>query len=361
MWPDNRLRDLFCIDLPIIQAPMAGSSGPDMALAVSKAGGLGSLACATLDPGRLRDLLADVRDRTDRPLNVNFFAHASPKEDPDRDAAWLGRLSAYYAELGLDMPAALSAGPIQPFDAARCAVIEECAPSVVSFHFGLPDPALVARVKAAGCKILSSATTVTEARWLAANGCDAVIAQGYEAGGHRGMFLTDSLGSQMGTLSLVPQIADAVDVPVIAAGGIGDARGIVAAFALGASAVQIGTAYLFTEEATISPVYRQALDGAANGETTLCNLMSGRPTRVLANRMTRELGPMSADAPTFPKGFAAMGPLRAAAEDIGSRDFSAHYCGQSAALGRKTTAFALTRDLASGARRWFAPQGASRS
>jgi len=356
MWPDNRLRDLFSIDHPIIQPPMAGASGLDMALAVSAAGGFGSLACATLDAEGLQNLLAAAQDSTNRPLNVNFFAHAAPADDVDRDAAWLGRLSFLYREFELDVPRSLSAGPIQPFDTERCAVVEDVAPPVVSFHFGLPEPALVSRIKRAGCKIISTATTVKEARWLAANGCDAIIAQGYEAGGHRGMFLTDSLGSQTGTLALVPQVADAVDVPIIAAGGIGDARGIVAAFALGASAVQIGTAYLFTDEATIGPTYRQSLDAAANVETAVCNVFSGRPMRVLANRMARDLGPKSADAPEFPKGFAATGPLRTAAERRGSRDFSAHYCGQAAALGRQTTAFILTRDLAADALRHFEPR-----
>lgn len=358
MWPDTRLCDLFSIDHPIIQAPMAGSSGLDMALAVSAAGGLGSLACAALDADRLHGVLATAREQTAKSLNVNFFAHAVPKDDPEREAAWLGKLSDYYTEHGLDAPDALSVGSLQPFDAARCAVIEAFAPAVVSFHFGLPEPALVARIKAAGCKIISSATTVDEARWLAAHGCDAIIAQGFEAGGHRGMFLTENLDSQTGTLALVPQIADTVDLPIIAAGGIADARGIVAAFALGASAVQIGTAYLFTEEATISPLYRQALADAANGETAVCNVISGRPTRVLANRMARELGPISQDAPAFPKGFSATAPLRAAAERIGNRDFSAHYCGQAAALGRETTAYSLTHDLAHGALQRFAPHEA---
>ncbi|WP_323769360.1 nitronate monooxygenase [Antarctobacter sp.] len=359
MWPDDRIRDLFKIDNPIIQAPMAGASGLDMALATSAAGGLGSLACATLNPDHLRSLLSAARDATDRPLNVNFFAHDQPVEDTERDAAWIGRMSGYYAELGLDVPESLSTGPIRPFDAARCAIVEEFAPSVVSFHFGLPDLVLVSRIKAVGCKIISSATTVTEARWLAANGCDAIIAQGLEAGGHRGMFLTNSLGSQMGTLSLVPQIADAVDVPIIAAGGIGDARGIVAAFALGASAVQIGTAYLYTDEATISPVYKRSLEDAANSETRVCNVISGRPTRVLVNRMVHDLGPISQSAPNFPNGFVATGPIRDAAEAIGKQDFSAHYCGQSAALGRRATAFSLTRELAAEALRYFHPQCAA--
>lgn len=353
MWPDNRLCDLFSIDHPIIQAPMAGSSSLDMALAVTAAGGLGSLACAALDANGLRDLLASARQGTSGPMNANFFAHPVPKADAQRDAAWLRRVSPFYKELGLDVPESLSTGPVEPFDEARCAVVEEFAPAVVSFHFGLPDPALVSRIKAAGCRIISSATTVTEARWLAANGCDAIIAQGLEAGGHRGMFLTESLGSQLGTLALVPQVVDAVDLPVIAAGGIGDARGIVAALALGACAVQIGTAYLFTDEARVNPVYRQALEGASEAETTVSNVFSGRPTRVLANRMVRRLGPMNKDAPAFPKGFAAFGPLCNAAERIGKRDFSAHYCGQSVALGRRSSAYALTGELASNAQRYL--------
>ncbi len=355
MWPDNRLRDLFSIDYPIIQAPMAGASGLDMAVAVSEAGGLGSLACAMFEADRLRSVLVSAQEQTRRPLNLNFFAHASPRNDLERDAGWLGRLAAYYAEFGLSIPAELPVGSVQPFDEARCAIVEEFAPAVVSFHFGLPDAGLVARLRSAGCKIISSATTIAEARWLAANGCDAIIAQGYEAGGHRGVFLTDSLDSQMGTMALVPQIADAVDLPVIAAGGIGDARGIVAAFALGASAVQMGTAYLFTEEAVISPAYRKSLEDAAGAETAVCNVISGRPARVLTNRLVSELGPMSTDAPAFPKGFAAIGPLRDAAEQLGKTDFSAHYCGQSAALGRKATAFSLTRALAADALRSFEP------
>ena len=359
MWPDTRIRDLFGIEHPIIQAPMGGASGLDMALAVGAAGGLGSLACGPADPGRLRTLLSAAQEKSERALNVNFFAHVRPEGDAARDAAWLDRLAPYYAELGIDPPVSLTADPIQAFGEVQCAIVEEFSPAVVSFHFGLPAPELVARVSAAGCKVISSATTVAEARWLAENGCDAIIAQGFEAGGHRGMFLSDSLGSQMGTLSLVPQIADTVQVPVIAAGGIADVRGIVAAFALGASAVQIGTAYLFTDEATISPVYRQSLADAEGVETTVSNLMSGRPTRVLANRLIAELGPMSGDAPAFPKGFAAVGPMRSAAEATGNRDFSAHYCGQSAPLCRRTSAFKLTRDLASAALHHYAEQKAS--
>lgn len=351
MWPESRLQDLFGIDLPIIQAPMAGSSSLEMAVAVSEAGGLGSLACATLDPASLREILTAARRKSRRPINANFFAHDEAKADDQADSAWLRRLSRYFGELGAQPPKSLTSGSIRSFDDARCEVVEEFAPEIVSFHFGLPDQKLVRRLKAVGVKILSSATTVEEARWLADHGCDAVIAQGYEAGGHRGMFLTDDVQTQMGTLSLVPQIADAVDVPVIAAGGIADGRGIAGAFALGASGVQIGTAYLFTEEAAIGDLYRDALRSAQPRHTTLTNVFSGRPTRCLVNRMTREIGPLADDAPAFPKGFSAMAPLRAKAEQQGSRDFSAQYCGQSAGLGHATSASQLTLDLAAEALR----------
>ena len=350
-WPDRRLLDLLGITLPIIQAPMAGANGLEMPLAVAQAGGLGSLACAPLDASGLRKLLRAVRDRYVGPLNINFFAHAEPQNEPERESSWLHGLSPYYRELGIRSPGSLTAGRIQPFDAERCEVVEEFAPTVVSFHFGLPEASLVARLKAAGSLIMSSATTVEEARWLAGNGCDVVIAQGIEAGGHRGMFLADDINSQMGTMSLVPQVADAVNVPVVAAGGIADGRGIASAFALGACGVQIGTAYLFTPEATISDVYRDSLHKVALHQTALTNVFSGRLTRTLVNRFVTQLGPITDTAPSFPKGFPAMQPLRAEAESKGSRDFSAHYCGQSAGLGFLTTARRLTHYLAIDAQR----------
>ena len=351
MWPDHRIGKLLSIETPIIQAPMAGANSLDMALAVSAAGGMGSIACAPLDTGALRDMLRAAREQTDKPININFFTHTAPSDSEERDRNWIESLSGYYRELDLETPQSLSTGSIQPFDSARCSIIEEFAPPVVSFHFGLPDPELVARIKAVGSKIISSATTVEEARWLADHGCDAIVAQGYEAGGHRGMFLVDDINTQIGTISLVPQVVDAVDVPVIAAGGIADGRGIAAAMALGASGVQLGTAFLFTREATINTVYRHSLDAAADHGTALSNVFSGRPTRVLVNRMMQELGPVSSHSPVFPKGFSAMSPLRIAAEKQGSRDFSAQYSGQSAPLGKKSSAYVLTKDLASDALR----------
>jgi len=351
MWPDQRLLDLIGIDLPIIQAPMAGATGSEMAIAVSDAGGLGSLPCAMLDAARARAEIGVIRQRTSKPLNVNFFCHLPPTPDLDRDAAWRQRLTAYYTELGLAAPDAEPPGSRAPFGAGMCEIVEEHKPEVVSFHFGLPEQALIDRVKAAGSRVLSSATTVDEARWLEDHGCDAIIAQGYEAGGHRGMFLTEDIATQPGTFALVPQVVDAVRVPVIAAGGVGDGRGIAAAFALGASGVQVGTAYLFTPESLITDLHRAALGTARDNQTALTNVFSGRPARGLMNRVMREVGPMSDVAPAFPTAGGALAPLKAKAEAEGVTDFSALWSGQAASLGRDIGARDLTRRLAEDAQR----------
>ncbi|MCW5772875.1 MAG: nitronate monooxygenase [Rhodospirillaceae bacterium] len=353
MWPDDRLRTLFGIDIPIVQAPMAGAASVEMARAVSGAGALGSLGCATHSAADLRDLLRMAQETGLAPLNVNFFVHAAPAESDAADAAWLRRLEPFYRQFGAAAPPALTAAPVEPFDDARCAAIEAHPPAVVSFHFGLPRPDLVRRIKAAGAKIVGSATTVAEACWLAARGCDAIVAQGYEAGGHRGMFLTEDVNSQIGSLALVPQIADAVSVPVIAAGGIGDGRGIAAAFALGAAGVQIGTGYLLARESAVNALYRGVL-AAGPMETAITNVFSGRPARCVANRATRELGPQAADAAAFPKGFSAIAPLRTEAEAAGLVDFSPHYCGQAAPLAKAAGAADLTRALAADAQRRLA-------
>ncbi len=345
MWPDDRLLKNFGIDLPLIQAPMAGSNGLDMAVAVSEAGGLGSLPCAIFDAPKLKTALMSISEQTSKPINLNFFAHTPAQPDQQLNRKWLTRLSRYYKELNITPPDRLSTGYIHHFDHDLCEIVEEFPPAVVSFHFGLPDQKLIHRIKAAGVKIMSSATTPDEARWLVDHGCDVVIAQGYEAGGHRGMFLTEDVSTQMGTLSLVPQISDAVDVPVVAAGGIADGRGIAAAFALGASGVQIGTAYLFTNEATISDTYRQTLLAGKDLTTSLTNVFSGRPTRCVVNRAILELGPFAEDAPVFPTGFSAISPLRAKAEEQGQRDFSAHFSGQSVALCHSSSAHDLTLKL----------------
>lgn len=345
-WPDPRILDLLGIELPIIQAPMAGATGSAMAIAVSNAGGLGSLPCAMLTPEQIRQEIATFSQASRGPLNLNFFCHRPPATDGERAIRWKQALKPYYEEVGADFGATTPVSNRAPFDEAGCALVEDCKPAVVSFHFGLPTPELLARVKASGAKVLSSATTVEEARWLEAHGCDAIIAMGYEAGGHRGMFLSDDLTTQIGTLALVPQVADAVKVPVIAAGGIGDARGVVAAFALGASAVQVGTAYLFCPEAKVSAAHRQALHSAQASDTALTNLFTGRPARGINTRIMRELGPMSPLAPAFPLAGGALMPLRAISEPQGNSDFSNLWAGQALRLGQTLPAAELTRQLA---------------
>jgi nitronate monooxygenase len=337
--------------LPIIQAPMAGSQGAALAIAVCQAGGLGSLPAAMLTPAGLRAAIAEVRAHTAEPFNVNFFCHAAPAADAGIEERWRAALAPYYAETGLD-PSAIPAGAGRnPFDVAMCEVLESEKPAVVSFHFGLPDEALVDRVRKTGAVILSSATTVAEARWLEARGADAIIAQGREAGGHRGMFLSQDVDAQPGLFALLPQVVDAVREPVIAAGAIADGRGVAAAFALGAAAVQIGTAYLRTPQATTAPLHRAALECAADDGTRLTNLYTGRPARGMMTRLMRDLGPMSPLAPAFPLAANAIAPLRAAHEKDRSDDFSPLWSGEAGALAREEDAGALTRRLWSEAQR----------
>lgn len=325
---------------------MAGVQGSALAIAVSNAGGLGSLPCAMLTADQMRAEIAAIRTATSKPFHVNFFCHTTPEPDVAREAAWRAALLPYYAELGVD-PAAVPAGPKRaPFDQKAVEIVEELRPPVVSFHFGLPPDELLAKVKATGAVVLSSATTVEEAVWLEARGVDGVIAQGVEAGGHRGMFLTDDISTQCGTLALVPQIADAVRVPVIAAGGIADARGVRAALAMGAAAAQIGTAYMLCPEATTSRLHREALKSERARHTVLTRLFSGRPARGIVNRVVRELGAMSEVAPAFPLAAQALAPLRSKAESLGRDDFSPLWSGQNAAGCAEMPAGELTRRLA---------------
>jgi len=341
------LQRFLGIELPIIQAPMAGVQGSDLAVAVSNAGGLGSLPCAMLGPDVLRQELAAISAQTSRPYNVNFFCHPQPGPDPRRDAIWQQALSPYYNEYGVDADASTTGPGRMPFNATAADVLEEFEPPVVSFHFGLPAPELLERIRRWGAKILSSATTVEEALWLEAHGVDAIIAQGLEAGGHRGFFLSQDLSTQVGTFALVPQIVRAVKVPVIAAGGIADARGVAAAMVLGAAGVQIGTAYMLCAEATTSAVHRAALKSEAARVTALTNVFSGRPARGIVNRLMREIGPISPAAPAFPLATAAIAPLRARAESLGSGDFSPLWAGQNASGCKEVSASYLTRELAS--------------
>lgn len=340
------LQRLLRIELPIIQAPMAGVQGSALALAVSNAGGLGSLPCAMLSPDAIRNELATIKAHTSRPFNVNFFCHTLPVPNAAREAAWRAALAPYYREYGIDADK-IPAGPGRsPFSSEAADVLDDVRPAVVSFHFGLPSAGLLARVRAWGSKIFSSATTVEEARWLESRGVDAIIAQGLEAGGHRGMFLSDDLSTQVGTFALLPQIVREVRLPVIAAGGIADAKGVAAAMALGAAGVQIGTTYMLCREATTSAVHRAALKSGAARNTALTNLFTGRPARGIMNRIMKELGPIGTAAPAFPLATAAIAPLRARAESQGSGDFSPLWSGQNASGCKDVPAADLTRELA---------------
>nr|WP_311538832.1 nitronate monooxygenase family protein [uncultured Bradyrhizobium sp.] len=349
MWPDRRLIDRFKTEFPIVLAPMAGVMDAELVIAVAQGGGLGSLPCAMLSAEKAREQVNIIRQRVSAPVNLNFFCHKAVDADPAREARWRQRLAPYFREHGLDPDAAINAANRAPFDAAFCAVVEELKPEVVSFHFGLPEPKLLQRVKGAGAIVMSSATTVKEAIWLEENGADVVIAQGADAGGHRAMFLTENISEQPGTFSLLPQVVDAVKVPVVAAGGIADGRGIAAAFALGASAVQIGSAYLRCPESKVTLQGRVALAQASDESTVITNVMTGRPARGVANRVMREVGSISPDAPAFPHAATALGPLKAAAEKQGKVDFTNLWAGQAVRMGKEMPAAELTRALAGAA------------
>lgn len=340
----NAFFDRLGLAAPIIQAPMAGAQDHRLAAAVCQAGGLGSIPAAMLGAEALHAELSALRALTDRPFNVNFFCHSPPAPDAEREARWQAALKPYYQAMGLDASAIPSGPGRVPFNAETCEVLAAFRPAVVSFHFGLPAPELLARVKSGGSLVLSSATTVQEALWLQAHGADAVIAQGLEAGGHRGMFLSDDLSTQMGTFALLPQVVQAVQLPVIAAGGIVSAAGIAAARALGAAGVQMGTAYLCSPEASTSALHRAALLSPAAQHTALTNVFTGRPARGIVNRLMREVGPISAAAPAFPLATAAIAPLRAAAEAQQSSDFTPLWAGQNTAGLRAQSAADTTQD-----------------
>jgi nitronate monooxygenase len=349
MWSERRLVELFEIEHPIVLAPMAGLGTVDLAAAVSNAGGLGSIGCAIMAPELIAKTVAELRRLTTKPINLNFFCHDPARPDAARERAWHEKLSCYYRELGIAPATSTPRFDLAPFGDTACAVVEDVRPEAVSFHFGLPEPRLVDRVKAAGCKVISSATTVDEACWLETHGADAIVAQGYEAGGHRGIFLDSdrkrATASQVGTFALVPQIADAVSVPVIAAGGIGDGRGIAAAFVLGAAGAQVGTAFLLCAEAATPPLHREALRNARLNQTIVTNVFSGRPARAFVNRLAAEVGPWADAVPDFPLPMSELPPLRAAAEQKGSTDFMPLWSGQAAALAREMPARMLMEIL----------------
>ncbi|MCS6178604.1 NAD(P)H-dependent flavin oxidoreductase [Shewanella baltica] len=343
-----QLTRLFGIELPIIQAPMAGVQGSALTIAVSQAGALGSLPCAMLSLEALDAALTLIRAQTTKPINVNFFCHYEPEPQAAKQAMWLKQLAPYFAELGIHPDTQAAGAQRAPYTSAQAEVLAKFKPEVVSFHFGLPNEDLLLEMKSWGSKIISTATTVEEALWLEARGVDAIIAQGLEAGGHRGHFLSDDLTEQHGTFSLLPQIIAAVDVPVIAAGGIVDAKTVRAAMAMGASAVQVGTAYLLCPECTTSEIHRAALQSEAAQHTALTNLFSGRPARGIVNRFMAELGPINNAVPDFPLASSAVAGLRSAAEQQGFGDFSPLWCGQNATGCQAIPAAELTRQLALG-------------
>ncbi|MFB2776556.1 NAD(P)H-dependent flavin oxidoreductase [Shewanella xiamenensis] len=343
-----RLTRLFGIEFPIIQAPMAGVQGSTLAIAVSEAGGLGSLPCAMLSLEALEAELTEIRANTTKPINVNFFCHSEPQPQATKQATWLEQLAPYFAEFNLDSSVQPAGAQRTPYSKSQAEVLAKFKPEVVSFHFGLPDEELLLEIKSWGSKVISTATTVEEALWLEAHGADAIIAQGLEAGGHRGHFLSGDLTEQLGTFSLLPQVIAAVDIPVIAAGGIVDVATVRAAMTMGASAVQVGTAYLLCPECNTSAIHREALQSDAAQHTALTNLFSGRPARGIVNRFMAEMGPMNEAVPDFPLASSAVTGLRTAAERQGCGDFSPLWCGQNASGCQNIPAAELTRQLALG-------------
>jgi nitronate monooxygenase len=326
MWPDTRLCDLLGIDHPIIQAPMAGTTGPEIVAAVSNAGGMGSHGCATLPLDVLEKEMYAISGLTNRPVNLNFFCHTPPQMEPGHHEALLTALAPYYEAAGVDAPNDLPVPNFDTFGEAHLELLLRHPPAVVSFHFGLPERHAVTALKDAGCKILCSATTVEEALWLAERGVDAIIAQGWESGGHRGVFLELENDAQVGLFSLLPQIVDAVDLPVIAAGGIADGRGIVAALTLGAAGVQIGTAFITAPDARRKKHHPETVATGNDSSTRISRSVSGRPAR--AHRTDWLDAVASVKAAPFPLMYHYTAPLQAA--DSAKHQFSLY--GQSAKL-----------------------------
>jgi len=334
MWKNNRLARLLGTRYPLIQAPMAGSTTPDMAAAASNAGGLGSLGMAMRNPDQLREDCHAMRERTNGAYNLNFFVHEEPGRDPAKDAAMRELLRPMYEALGLDeVPEATV--PFPSFGDAQLDVLLTERPAVVSFHFAMPGDKAIQSLKEYGAVILCSATNVAEARELEAKGVDAVIAQGFEAGGHRGTFKPPFETGQVGTMALVPQVVDAVRVPVIAAGGIADGRGIAAALALGAEGVQIGTAFLRCPESATHQVYREALANSGDDATRITSAFSGRPARGIENRFIRDTAEKEDQFPDFPIPNALTGALRAASAKSGTPEYMSLWSGQAGAMARE--------------------------
>lgn len=342
----NTYKDLLGTALPIIQAPMAGVQGSKLAIAVSEAGGLGSLPCGMLSIEQIVNEIKTIKAATDKPYNLNFFCHQAVPYSKEQQLIWRAQLKRYFEQFSMDINSVTNSSNRVPFSHDIADAIEPLAPRFISFHFGLPAPDLLKRVKSWGTKVVSSATTVAEALWLESRGVDAIIAQGLEAGGHRGMFLSDDISTQIGLLSLLPQIVSHVNIPVIAAGGIAKNDTVQACLALGATAVQVGTAYLLCPEAHTSELHKQAIKSDKSQHTALTNVFSGKPARGIVNRSMTELGYMNATAPAFPYAAIEMTELRKQAEKQHNADFSPLWCGQNTQGCAEISAKALTLQLA---------------
>lgn len=349
MWPDRRILDLLGVEHPIVLAPMASATNAELAAAVSSAGALGGFGAAGINPERLGEVVHEIRKRTPRPFNVNLFSPQTEGFDSGLrpGPGLMRRLEEYHAEMGLgEIPE--PKGMYGPAGEQLEVLIERRVP-VISFHFGV-EPGLLEKARESGAKVLCSATTVAEARQLEEAGVDAIIAQGSEAGGHRGTFRGDYRQALIGTLALVPRIVDAVDLPVIAAGGVMDARGLVACLVLGASAVQMGTAFLACPEAPVSGAWRETLLRAEADDTVVTEAMSGRAARGIRNRYIREVEALEEPLLPYSAHYSLSGDLRKAAIEQGNTDFMAMWSGQGVGLIRQQPAAGLVAELAAQSR-----------
>jgi nitronate monooxygenase len=338
--------DLLGVTIPIVQAPMAGVSTPELAGAVSNAGGLGSIGIGAIDAAGARAMIEETRARTDRPFNVNLFAHANPKADQARERAWLDALRPLFDRYGAEPPATLRT-IYRSFadDDEMLAMLVETAPPVISFHFGLPDSDRVSALRQAGCTLVATATSVAEARQVEAAGVDMVVAQGWEAGGHRGVFDPDAHDDRLGTMVLTRLLVTRCALPVIAAGGLMDGAGVHAVLALGAVAAQLGTAFVACPESGADELYRAALLGPGAQHTEMTRVISGRPARCLANSFTGWGAFAAGVVPDYPRAYEAGKALNAAARAAGEGGFGAQWAGQGAPLSRAMPAAELLRLL----------------
>ena len=347
MWNSSRFSERLGLEYPIVQAPMIlQKSLVPLASAVSNAGGLGSLGCAEMSVGELGQRIAEMKHLTDKPFNLNFFLHSKPAFDPSLDKQARALVAPFYQALGLDLPNNASATEAETFDTDKLDLLIEQVPAMVSFHFGCPDPSVIGKLKGAGIVVAATATTVKEAITLERAGVDVVVAQGWEAGGHRGSFVSDYEDVGVGTLALVPQVSDAVDCLVVASGGIADGRGIVACRALGADAVWMGTAFLTCTETPITEVHRNALMAAKDDDTHLSRAFSGRPCRARRTPYSTQLAQGRPEFPAFPLMYNYSSPIKRHGIAKDDLDYQFLLYGQAAALNKERSAEQLIKELA---------------